>query len=308
MNKLFLCLLISFCSLYGNSLTLVGKTGRVLENGLDVKSLMQITQKELTLYSKNENIQDLFSKALNENRINHSKMKYMSSYKNFENGDILLLKCLKREGCDVEKFANIMNKSELHQKIAYRFPDVNIGKLNQLVGSINENLMNRYFISSGWTKIEGEVGRNGIDGLFIKRTKDGFIKEVLIVESKYNKSGLQDTENGMQMTKQWIIKKIENLKNSYPDNNDYNQIAKFVENDTYRSMLWNLKVENQKLVFDLSKITDKFGNIEKTKLVGGEKFKINQSNNSFIDMNNPSNEFQQKVVTWYKQEMKMLNL
>jgi hypothetical protein len=308
MNKFFLFSLVSFCFLYGNNLTLIGKVGMVSKDSLKVKSLMQITQRDLTLYSKNDNIQTLFSKALNENRINYSAMKYMSSYKNFENGDILLLKCLKREGCDVAKFANIMNKSELHQKIAYRFPDVNIGKLNQLVGSINENLMNRYFLSSGWTKIEGEVGRNGIDGLFIKRTKDGSVKDVLIVESKYNKSGLQDTENGMQMTKQWIIKKIDNLKKKFPDNNDYNQIAKFVENDTYRSMLWNLKVENQKLIFDLSKITDKFENIEKTKLVGGEKFKINQSNNSFIDMNNPSNEFQQKVVTWYKQEMKMLNL
>lgn len=32
-------------------------------------------------------------------------------------------------------------------------------------------------------KIEGEVGNNGIDGLFIKRNQDGIIKEVLLLKA-----------------------------------------------------------------------------------------------------------------------------
>ena len=34
-------------------------------------------------------------------------------------------------------------------------------------------------------RIEGQVGRSGIDGLFVKRNADGVVREVLAVESKY---------------------------------------------------------------------------------------------------------------------------
>lgn len=130
----------------------------------------------------------------------------------------------------------------------------------------------------------------------------------MIVESKYNKSGLNDTKNGQQMTKQWILKKVENLQKKYPDNNDYLQIEKFVNNDVYRSMLWNLKVENEKLIFDLVKVNDKSGKIEKVNLVGGEKFKINQLNNSFIEIKKPENQFQEKMINWYTEELNSIKL
>jgi hypothetical protein len=308
MNRLISLFIILVTNFYANSLTNISKIASYSEEISLSKQIVNITQKELSLQTKSENIQDLFSMALNESRIKNDEFKYISVYNNFERGDELLLKCLKETGCDIGKFADIMQKSELHQKIAYKYPQISIGKLNQLVGTLNENLMNRYFIYSGWTKIEGEVGRNGIDGLFIKRNKEGIVKEVLIVESKYNKSGLQDTNNGKQMTKQWIQKKIENLQKEYPNNEDYKQIEQFVSNDIYRAMLWNLKVEDEKLIFDLSKLNDKFGNIEKVDLIGGEKFKINQSNNSFIDINKPENEFQEKIIDWYNKEVNNINL
>lgn len=308
MNRLISLFIILVTNFYANSVTNISKIASYSEEISLSKQIVNITQKELSLQTKSENIQNLFSTALNESRIKNDEFKYISVYNNFEKGDLLLLKCLKENDCNVGKFAEIMQKSELHQKIAYKYPQISIGKLNQLVGTLNENLMNRYFISSGWTKIEGEVGRNGIDGLFIKRNKEGIVKEVLIVESKYNKSGLQDTNNGKQMTKQWIQKKIENLQKEYPNNEDYKQIEQFVSNDIYRAMLWNLKVEDEKLIFDLSKLNDKFGNIEKVDLIGGEKFKINQSNNSFIDINKPENEFQEKIIDWYNKEINNINL
>ena len=110
------------------------------------------------------------------------------------------------------------------------------------------------------------------------------------------------------MTKQWILKKVENLQKRYPDNNDYLQIEKFVNNDVYRSMLWNLKVENEKLIFDLVKVNDKSGKIEKVNLVGGEKFKINQLNNSFIEIKKPENQFQEKMINWYTEELNSIKL
>lgn len=308
MNKLIIICFCFIINLYGNSIPNIIKTTSSSHEVVFTKQLINISEKEILMNSQHDNIQNLFELALNENRIGYDQFKTMSKYESMEKGDILLLKCLKKIDCNIEKFAEIMQKSELHQKIAYKFPQISIGKLNQVVGTINENLMNRYFTSSGWTKIEGEIGRNGIDGLFIKKNNEGIIKEVLIVESKYNKSGLQDTEYGQQMTKQWIIKKIEDLKLKYPDNNNYKQIGKFIDNDIYRSMLWNLKVENENLIFDLTKLNDKNGKIEKINLVGGEKFKINQSNNSFINIHQPENEFQKKIVSWYDEEMNNISI
>ena len=81
--------------------------------------------------------------------------------------------------------------------------------------------MDEYFKKSGWEKIQGEVGVNGIDGLYVKRDKDGNITNVLMSESKYNTSQLGDTKDGKQMSKDWIIKKLDNLEKAYPDNQDY---------------------------------------------------------------------------------------
>ena len=308
MNKILLIFISISIKLFANGFASSLKITSISHEAIYSKQIMNITPKDLSLNSKSDNIQNLLEKALNEDRITYSQFNNISLYNNLAKGDFLLLKCLKEINCDIENFAKIMQKSELHQKIASKFPQISIGKLNQLVGITNENLMNKYFVSSGWNKIEGEVGINGIDGLFIKKNKEGVIKDVLIVESKYNKSGLQDTENGQQMTKKWILKKIENLKQKYPNDTNYEQIEKFVNNDIYRAMLWNLKIENEKLIFDLSKVNDKFGKIEKVNLVGGEKFKINQLNNSFIDVNKPENLFQQKIVNWYKEELNNIKL
>lgn len=49
--------------------------------------------------------------------------------------------------------------------------------------------MHKFYTNSGWIKIEGEVGRNGIDGLYYQK-KNGVIREVLVAESKWNKSRL----------------------------------------------------------------------------------------------------------------------
>jgi hypothetical protein len=308
MNKILILILGLNVNFYANSLTTITKVASYSHEVTLGKQLINISQKELSLQSKNENIQSLFNIALNQNRVNYNEFKYISNYNSLEKGDLLLLRCLKETSCEVGKFVDIMQKSELHQKIAYKYPQASLGKLNKIVGTLNENLMNKYFTSSGWIKIEGEVGSNGIDGLFIKRNKDRTIKEILIAESKYNKSGLNDTKNGQQMTKQWILKKVENLQKKYPDNNDYLQIEKFVNNDVYRSMLWNLKVENEKLIFDLVKVNDKFGKIEKVNLVGGEKFKINQLNNSFIEIKKPENQFQEKMINWYTEELNSIKL
>lgn len=307
MIKIFFILIVNVC-LFGNTLTTVQSIKKVSKLK-SVSSVKYVTQVDLKRATKSENIDDLLSLAEKENKVSFvDQYKYRVKFNKFEDGDFLLLKCLKSKSCDMKKYSEIIEKSTLHRKLIRKNPTKSLAFINHKVGQINENLMDKYFTSTGWTKIEGEIGRNGIDGLYIKRNKNGSVKDILIVESKYNKSGLQHTKNGKQMSNEWITKKISDLQKKYPNISDYKQIEKFVENDVYRSLLWNLKVNDDNLVFDVVKIHDKTGKIEKKKLVGGEKIKIMQTNNNIINIDYPQNEFQNKVLGWYKEEIKNIKI
>ncbi|MFY4805305.1 hypothetical protein [Aliarcobacter butzleri] len=310
MNKIII-LSILVCNIYANSITAFKGLAGSLDpkNILKTKPLASITQKDLSLCTKTENIQNLQENALNSNRLKYSEIgNNIKKFNSMDKGDILFLKCLKEKECNLETFAINLERSDLHRQIAIKNPSVNIGRLNKVIGNLNENLMNKYFISSKWTKIEGEVGNNGIDGLFIKRNQDGIIKEVLFVESKYNKSGLIKTNFGEQMSKEWLLKKVDNLKQKHPNNTDYIAIEKYINNGSYRSLLWNLKVENNHLIFDVSKLQDKSGKILKERLTGGEKLKINQQDNGNIDLKNPKNSFQENMSSIFKEELKGIEI
>ena len=71
-------------------------------------------------------------------------------------------------------------KDTLKEKIKEQVPDANDANINKIKGNISEKLMDWYFQNTGWEKLEGEVGCNGIDGLYVKRDKDGNIKQILI--------------------------------------------------------------------------------------------------------------------------------
>jgi hypothetical protein len=314
MKTIFFIFLGIISLLSANALNLVEDGAKIIKGGKGIAkiddinliakagSLNKVTQRYLTL-SKVENIQNLMALSVKENRVDFvDQFKYITVFKNIKHGDKLLLKCLKHSACDLEKFSDLMRKSPLHVQIATKYPNMNLPQINHRVGSINENIMNKYFQSTGWTKIEGEVGRNGIDGLFIKR-KNGVITDVMVVESKYNKSGLQHTNNGKQMTKQWVSKKIEVLQKKYPNNKDYNAIEKYIENDSYRALLWNLKTSDENLIISLKKVHDKSGKIITSNLKGGKKMKINFNGNQEININNPKGDFHRQVVSWYKKEI-----
>ncbi len=267
--------------------------------------LSKVTIKSLTL-TKIENIQNLMALAVKENRVDFVKQfKYIKKYKSMKNGDKILLKCLKNSTCDLAKHTDLMNKSPLHRQFAMKYPNLTLAQINHKVGTVNENIMHKYFQSTGWNKIDGEVGRNGIDGLYVKR-KNGVIVDVTIVESKYNKSGLQHTKNGQQMSKQWIIKKIKDLQKKYPHNKDYQVIEKYVQNDSYRSLLWNLKIIDNNIIISLKKVHDKNNMVTTSSIIGREKMKINYNGNQKININNPHSEFHKKIVTWYKDELRVI--
>ena len=316
MKTVIFILILGFINFtYANTITIIEDSAKVLKGSKNLSkiddinlirrasSLSNVTIKSLKL-TKIDNIQDLMALAVKENRVGFvEQFKYIKKYKSMRDGDKILLNCLKHPTCNLEKYSNLMNKSPLHRQFSIKYPNMHLAKINHIVGAINENIMHKYFHSTGWNKIEGEVGRNGIDGLYIKK-KNGIIDDVMIVESKYNKSGLQYTKNGQQMTKQWISKKVENLKKKYPNNKDYDTIKKYIENNNYRALLWNLKIKDENLIVDLKKVHDKNNRIITSKLIGREKMKINYNGNQKININNPKNEFHKKVIFWYKSELK----
>lgn len=309
MKSIFYLVLLINIPVYANVINCVkyGKNTNYISSISKITKLGNVTQKSLSLGCKSDNIQDLLNLAVKENKLKFSEQfKYRKQFQTINKGDVILLKCLKHMQCDISNYSKIMTKSSLHRQVALKSPAMNVATSNHAVGKINENIMNKYFKSTGWTKIEGEIGRNGIDGLFIKRN-NGVIVDVLIVESKYNKSGLQHTKNGKQMTQQWVSKKIVDLQNKYPDKKEYNTIKKFIVNDSYRAMLWNLKTTDTDLIVSLKKIHDKTGKISTSNLKGSEKMKINFNGNQLISIKYPKNDFHRQFIGWYNQEIKMLS-
>ena len=116
------------------------------------------------------------------------------------------------------------------------------GRLNILNGYSAECVMHKFYTNTGWIQIEGEIGRNGIDGLYYKR-KNGVIREVLVAESKWNTSRLGYSGKHKlvkQMSKEWILRVLGKLK-KYQTHQTYVKIKALVEQGQYRARLFRMK-------------------------------------------------------------------
>lgn len=133
------------------------------------------------------------------------------------------------------------------------------GRLNIVNGYSAECVMHKFYTGRGWTQIEGEIGRNGIDGLYIKQ-KDGVIKEVLVAESKWNKSHLNwSGKNKLihQMSQEWVLKILYRLQ-KYKPLPEYNTIKKLIEYDQYRARLFKmLPIREDKIQIQIYAIKNK---------------------------------------------------
>jgi len=166
------------------------------------------------------------------------------------------------------------------------------GKLNNLNGYAAECVMHKFYTSTGWIQIEGEVGRNGIDGLYFKK-KNGIIREVLVAESKWNKSRLGKSGKGKllkQMSKDWVQHTLQRLQ-KYKPIPEYKTITKLVQNDQYRARLFRMFPRGKdKVQIHIFKIKNKGSN--KFDLIIEEKLDP-------IVMGNPKNDFQKRVLDAY---------
>jgi len=140
------------------------------------------------------------------------------------------------------------------------------GRLNILNGYATECVMHKFYTNTGWTKIEGEIGRNGIDGLYYKK-KNGVIREVLVAESKWNKARLgRSGKNKLvkQMSQVWVLRTLERLE-KYKPLPEYANIKTLIQHNQYRARLFKMAPKgNDQLQIVIYKIKNKGSNSYET--------------------------------------------
>ena len=158
------------------------------------------------------------------------------------------------------------------------------GRLNILNGYATECVMHRFYTNTGWVQIEGEVGRNGIDGLYYKK-KNGVIREVLVAESKWNKAKLgRSGKNKLtrQMSQVWVLRTLERLE-KYKPRAEYAHIKRLIQHDQYRARIFKMAPKGEEqLQISIYKVKNKGGNSYDTFL---------ESRLKPITLNVPSNNF-----------------
>jgi len=265
--------------------------------------IVQLTTKDLGKASKVDNINGLLHLANREGRVDTiTGMQLVDRFQALPSGDLLLLQCLKSPACDPSLCADVASRSDLHREVALRRPDFNLAQANQAAGAITEMVMIRFFEASGWTKVDGQVGRTGIDGLFVKRNTDGPVREVLIVESKYNTGVLQPTNHGPQMSWDWAKRKLAELILQNPNDPTYPQIAFLIENRDYRARLWNMKIEDGRLRINLQRVHSKGGDVD---IEDGPSDGIPNPPPK-IDVGAPQGSFEKTLVEEYKRALEKL--
>jgi hypothetical protein len=166
------------------------------------------------------------------------------------------------------------------------------GRLNIINGASAECVMHKFYTNSGWTQIEGEIGRNGIDGLYFKKKND-VIKDVLVAESKWNTSRLGRSGKNKavrQMSQEWVLRTMNKLIHKMPSQT-YSTLKRFIENNQYRARLFRLKPKrNNTIQISIYKIKNK----------GLKAFdEIKDRQLPSIQMNAPRNSFERGILNAY---------
>jgi len=267
-------------------------------------TLATLSRNELRYATKQQNIEGLLTLARSERRWNLDEVARFQAWERYNGlteGDFLLLRCLKEPQCDLIKCADIARLSDLHREVILRRPASNLGQVNQAVGAISEQVMVRHFESTGWTQIEGQVGRSGIDGLFVKRNAQGVVREVLAVESKYNTSVLQPTNHGQQMSRDWLDKKLSTLRLLQPEETTYRKVEELVHAGYYRARLWTMRVENGEIQIQLRRVRSVSDKVDELVEDPGNRVTAPPS---IIRVAAPSNSFEKTIADSYLQALR----
>jgi hypothetical protein len=286
--------------IYGASTALLQPFKYVFKAGEYARpaSLATLSVADLRHARRADNISGLLELAELENRIDPiEKMQFSRAYRSTHQGDVLLLTCLQSDKC-----LQIARTSPLHAEIVRRAPTMDLVHVNQEIGTLTERLMHQYFSASGWAKLEGQVGRAGIDGLYVKRSGD-VIQDVLVVECKYNTSALGDTAAGTQMSHTWLQRKLTDLQQFYPGERMYAEVGRFVNEGVYRARLWNLRVDDDAVHVTVSDIRSKGSDVELVPLSHEEAADLPVSAFHSFKFKAPSSAFEEQFLQGYRREL-----
>ena len=112
------------------------------------------------------------------------------------------------------------NNTEVNQYLSYQeflfrrailVNNIASSRSNDIKGYLAESLMDDYFVKDGWEIIDGKRGRNGFDGLYVKRNKNGTIKDWIAAEAKSGNSKQQMTSRGLQLSPEWVDGNLQDL-------------------------------------------------------------------------------------------------
>ncbi len=70
-------------------------------------------------------------------------------------------------------------------------------------GNLVEEMMDNFYKKDGWEVINGKRGRNGFDGLYVKRRPNGEIYDFIIADAKSGNAKLGMTKHGKQLSPEW---------------------------------------------------------------------------------------------------------
>jgi hypothetical protein len=214
-----------------------------------------MTASDLRQASRADNVAALFRLAGEEGRLDVvASVQLWERFNALPQGDLLLLHCLKAPQCKPAATVDIASRSDLHREVMIRKPTLELTNANHAVGEINERVMRRFFEESGWQRIEGQVGRSGVDGLFVKVNDAGEVRGVLVVEAKYNTGALASTNHGMQMSRDWLTEKLRVLRQSHPEDAIYRQVEERIDRGYYRARMWHLRVDSGQIHINQLKV------------------------------------------------------
>lgn len=78
-------------------------------------------------------------------------------------------------------------------------------------GNLAESLMDDFYLKDGWEILDGKRGRNGFDGLYVRRNKNGTITELIATDAKSGSSKLNMTSRGLQLSSEWVDGNLKDL-------------------------------------------------------------------------------------------------
>lgn len=172
---------------------------------------------------------------------------------------------------------------------------------NKAIGEIGEGMMRSYFQYTGWEQIKVPTPNsiNGIDGVFVKRAKNGVIEKAIIVESKVNTSQEGFLITGEQQgSKAYNLRKIDiglSLTKNDSMRQDLMTIKEKIQNDTARSIEHRVILENGKVQITHRTLTSPKENIN---FISKGPSRIVAS----FDYNSPKNTYEKFISKSIKDE------